>query len=162
MLTNTIASGSTRATIGHGGVTVREIVVDDENRARKEQLRLIKLRERLKFRVYSAVRDVGLRTELFRTHAELHEPDISVNVYPRYVDLNICLTEGQLFLLSAAGRGSELTQFAEELRTGIARAAPILHLKFAMDPAQHGGSEPVMLTDVPCGFRAVLLRLEPE
>jgi len=162
MLSNSTVFSPTRATIGGGEVAIREIIVDEENRAKKEQLRVIKLRDRVKCRVYSAVRDVGLRTELFRTHAELHEPDISVNVYPRYVDLNICLTEGQLYLLSAAGRSRELTHFAEELRTGIARVAPNLHLEFTADPAQYGGSEPVMLTDVPYGFRAVLLRSEPE
>ena len=136
--------------------------MDPEERARREQERVIKGRERLKFRVYSAVRDVVLGTELFRSHFELHEPDIFVNVYAQFVDVNISLNEGQLHLLPAKGRSRDLTRFAEELRTGMERIAIDLHLVFTTDPSRFGGSEPVMLVDVPCGYRAVLLRSQLE
>jgi hypothetical protein len=136
--------------------------VDPEERARREQERVIKDRERVKFRVYSAVRDVVLGTELFRSHFELHEPDISVNVYAQFVDVNTSLNEGQLHLLPASGRSRALNRFAEELRIGIERIAANLHLEFTTDPARFGGSERVMLVEVPCGYRAVLLRSERE
>jgi hypothetical protein len=136
--------------------------VDPEDRARREQERVIKARERQKFRVYAAVRDLVLSTELFRSHFELHEPDIVVNVYARFVDAHISLNEGQLHLLPARGRARELNHFAEELRTGIARIALDLHLEFTTEPARFGGSEPVMLVDVPIGYRAVLLRSQRE
>jgi len=136
--------------------------MDLEERARREQERVIKDRERLKFRVYAAVRDVTLATELFRSNFQLHEPDIVVNVYAQFVDVNTSLNEGQLHLLPAHGRSRDLTRFAEELRTGIARIAPDLHLELTTDPARFGSSEPVMLVDVPCGYRAVLLRPERE
>ena len=132
--------------------------MDPEERARREQERVIKSRERLRFRVYAAVRDVALGTELFRSHFELHEPEILVNVYVRFVDVNISLNEGQLHLLPAKGRSRDLNRFAEELRAGFGRIAADLHLEFTTDPSRFGGSEPVMLTDVPCGYRAVLLR----
>jgi len=132
--------------------------VDLEERARREQERVIRGRERLKFRVYAAVRDVVLGTELFRSHFELHEPDIFVNVYAQYVDVHTSLNEGQMHLLPVNGRSRDLNRFAEELRTGIGRVATELHLEFTTDPARFGGSEPVMLVDVPCGYRAVLLR----
>ena len=136
--------------------------MDLEERARREQERVIRDRERLKFRVYSAVRDVTLGTELFRSNFQLHEPDIVVNVYASFVDVNVSLNEGQLHLLPVHGRSRDLNRFAEELRTGIARIAPSLHLEFTTDSARFGGSEPVTLVDVPCGYRAVLLRPERE
>lgn len=132
--------------------------MDPEEQARREQERVIKGRERLKFRVYSAVRDVVLGSELFRAHFELHEPDIFVNVYAQFVDVHTSLNEGQLRLLPARGRSRDLHRFAGELRTGIERIAAGLQLEFTADPARFGGSEPVMLVDVPCGYRAVLLR----
>jgi hypothetical protein len=136
--------------------------VDPEQRARREQERVIRERERLKFRVYAAVREAVLATELFRTHFELHEPDITVNVYARFVDVNASLNEGQLRLLPAAGRARELNRFAAELRSGLERVAGALHLEFATDVARYGGSEPVILVDVPCGYRAVLVRPPTE
>lgn len=136
--------------------------MDPVERARREQERVIKARERLKFRVYAAVREVALGTELFRAHFQLHEPEIVVNVYARFVDVNTSLNEAQLRLLPIPSRSRELSRFAEELRAGIENAATELHLEFTRDPAQFGGSEPVMLVDVPCGYRAVLLRPEPE
>jgi hypothetical protein len=136
--------------------------VDPEERARREQERVIRVRERLKFRVYAAVRDVVLGTELFRSHFELHEPDIVVNVYPQFVDVHTSLNEGQLHLLPAKGRSRELNRFAEELRIGMEKIAANLHVEFTTDPARFGGSEPVMLVDVPSGYRAVLLRSERD
>jgi hypothetical protein len=136
--------------------------VDSEERARREQERVIRGRERLRFRVYTAVRDVVLGTELFRSHFELHEPEIFVNVYAQFVDVNTSLNEAQLHLLPARGRTRDLNRFAEELRTGLERIATTLHLEFTGDPARFGGSGPVMLVDVPCGYRAVLLRSERE
>ena len=136
--------------------------VDPEERARREQERVIKGRERLKFRVFAAVRDVALGTQLFRSNFQLHEPDIFVNVYPRYVDVNTTLNEGQLRLLPTDGRPGELNRFAVELKAGLERIAASLHLELTVDPARYGGSEPVILVDAPCGYRAVLLRSEPE
>lgn len=136
--------------------------MDPEERARREQERIIKSRERLKFRVYAGLRDVVLGTELFRLHFELHEPDIVVNVYAQFVDVNASLNEGQLHLLPAQGRSRDLNRFAEELRAGSERVAVSLQLQLTTDPARFGGSGPVMLTDVPCGYRAVLLRSPPE
>ncbi|MFZ0699036.1 MAG: hypothetical protein WAN74_02420 [Thermoplasmata archaeon] len=136
--------------------------MDPEEQARREQERVIKGRERLKFRVYSAVRDVVLGSELFRSHFELHEPEIIVNVYARFVDVNTSLNEAQLHLLPARGRSRDLNRFAEELRAGLAGIASKLQLEFTTDPARYGGSEPVMLVGVPCGYRAVLLRSQPE
>jgi hypothetical protein len=136
--------------------------VDPEEKAGRARERAITARERLRFRVYSAVRDVGLRTELFRTHPELHEPEISVNVYAQLVDVNASLTEGQIRLLREKVRPRDLNRFAEELRDGIRKAAESLQLEFTLDPARFGGSQPVVLVDVPSGYRAVLLRREPE
>jgi hypothetical protein len=132
--------------------------VDVEDRARKEQERIIRDRERLKFRVYAAARGVVLDTELFRSNFQLHEPEIVINVYPQHVDLNASLNEGQLRLLPARGRARDLRRFAEELRIGLEKLAAPLQLELTADPARWGGSAPVMLGDVPCGYRAVLLR----
>jgi hypothetical protein len=132
--------------------------VDLEERARREQERVLMNRERLKFRVYAAARGVVLGTELFRSNFQLHEPEILINVYPQYVDLNASLNAGQLHLLPAKGRSRDLRRFAEELRTGLEKLAAELQLELSFDPARWGGSEPVMLGDVPCGYRAVLLR----
>jgi len=132
--------------------------MDPEERARREQERVIKDRERLKFRVYTTVRDIALGTELFRSHFELHEPDIVVNVYAAFVDVNLSLNEAQLHLLPAKGRTRDLVRFAEEIRAGLERMALQLQLQLATDPMRYGGSGPVMLVDVPCGFRGVLLR----
>ena len=136
--------------------------MDAEERARKEQERVIKNRERLKFRVYTAVRDITLGTELFQSHFELHEPDVAVNVYAQFVDVNVSLNEAQLHLLPAKGRAGDLNRFVEEIRTGLEKMVPPLQLEFTTDRARWGGSEPVVLVDVPCGYRAVLLRLLPE
>jgi hypothetical protein len=136
--------------------------VDLEEQARREQERVIKARERLRFRVYTAVRDVMLGSELFRSHFELHEPDIVVNVYAQVVDVNASLNEAQLHLLPARGRSRELNRFAEELGAGLARMAPKLQLELTTDPLRFGGSGPVMLAGVPCGFRAVLIRAPQE
>lgn len=122
----------------------------------------MKARERLRFRVYAAVRNAVLATELFRSHSELYEPEIVVNVYAQFIDVNASLNEGQVRLLPVRGRSRELIRFAEELRTGFERIAANLHLEFTTDPARFGGSQPVMLVDVPSGYHAVLLRREGE
>jgi hypothetical protein len=137
-------------------------MADTEERARREHERIMKARERLKFRVYAAVRGVVLGTELFRSHSELYEPEIIVNVYAQFVDANASLNEGQVRLLPVRGRTGYLNRFAEEMRNGIEKIAPSLHLELTTDPARFGGSQPVMLVDVPCGYRAVLIRREPE
>jgi hypothetical protein len=136
--------------------------VGAEERARREQEKIIQGRERLKFRVYAAARVVVLGTELFRSNFQLHEPDIAVNVYAQYVDVNASLNEGQLRLLPAKARSRDLHRFAVELRTGLEKMAAQLQLEWTTDPARWGGSEPVTLGDVPCGYRAVLLRSERE
>jgi len=134
--------------------------VDSEEQARREHERAIKAREREKFQVFAAVRGVVFSTELFRTHPEFYEPDIFVNVYPQFVDVNTSLNEGQVRLLPVVGRSRDLNRFADQLRVGIEKATPSLHLDFTADPARFGGSQPVMLLDVPIGYRAVLLRRE--
>ncbi len=136
--------------------------MDPEERSGRDRERAITARERLRFRVYSAVRDVVLRTDLFRTHPELHEPEISVNVYPQLVDVNASLTEGQVRLLRDKVRPRDMNRFAEEIQDGIEKAAGSLQLELTLDPARFGGSQPVVLVGVPNGFRAVLLRREPE
>ncbi|HTT72783.1 MAG TPA: hypothetical protein VMG99_01345 [Thermoplasmata archaeon] len=136
--------------------------MEAEERGRREQDRILRDRERLKFRVYSATRDLVLGTELFRSNFQLHEPEIAVNVYSGYVDVNASLSEVQLRLLPPKGRSRHLAHFAEELRAGLERLAVRLHLELTVDPARWGGSEPVTLGDGPCGYRAVLLRSGPE
>ena len=136
--------------------------MDPEERARREQDRVIRSRERLKFRVFSAVRDLVLGSDLFRTHFQLHEPDIVVNVYSQYVDVVTCLNESQLHILPVRNRSRELSRFGEQLRVGMERIATGLELKFSSDAAQFGGSEPVMLVDVPIGYRAVFPRSGSE
>ncbi len=132
--------------------------MDPEERARREQDRVIRSRERLKFRVFSAVRDLVLATDLFRSHFQLHEPDIIVNVYRQYVDVVTALNEAQLHVLPVRNRSRELYRFAEQLRTGMERIATGLDLTLNDEPSRFGGSEPVMLVDVPSGYRAVLVR----
>ncbi len=136
--------------------------MDPEERARREQETVIKARERLKFRVFAAVRAVALGTKLFRSNFQLHEPDIVVNVYPQYVDVNTTLNEGQLRLLPTSGRSRDLNGFAVELQAGIGRVASDLELELTTDPARYGGSAPVRLVEAACGYRAVLLRTDPE
>lgn len=136
--------------------------MDPAEQARREHERVLRGRERLRFRVAAGVRDVVLGTELFRFHPQLFEPDIFVNVYAQWVDVHTSLNEGQLRLLPAGTRARLLSRFAEELRSGIERVAGELHLEFTADPARFGGSQPVMLVDVPSGFRAVLLRPATE
>jgi hypothetical protein len=136
--------------------------VDPEERARREQDRVIRSRERLKFRVYSTVRDLVLGTDLFRSHFQLHEPDIIVNVYRHYVDVVTSLNEAQFHVLPVRTRSRELNRFAEQLRVGMEKIATDLDLTFTSDVARFGGSEPVMLVDVPSGYRAVLLRSGAE
>lgn len=130
--------------------------------AQRERERLVKARERLKFQAYAAVRDVALRTELFRSHPQLHEPEISVNVYPQFVDVYASLTEGQLRLLRVGGVRQDLDRFAAELKKGIEGAVGSLRLTLTEDPAQLGGSLPVKLLGGAIGYRAVLVRNEPE
>lgn len=122
----------------------------------------MKLREKLRFRVYNAVRDVMLGSDLFRSNFQLHEPEISVNAYAPFIDVNASLNEAQVQLLPVEGRAEDLNRFAEQLRHGISRIAHDLHLELDSDPARSGGSGPVMLVDVPIGYRAVLRRLEHE
>ena len=136
--------------------------MDPVEQARREQERAMKVRERLRFRVYTAVRDVMLETELFRSNFQLHEPDIFVSAYASFIDVNASLNEAQLHLLPVNSRSRDLHRFVEELRHGIERTATNLHLEFTTDPARFGGSGPVILVDVPIGYRAVLLRSEPE
>ena len=149
---------SARAPLARDHPSITGRTVDVEEKARREQERLIRERERLRFRVYAAARGVVLGTELFRSNFQLHEPEIVVCVYPRYVDVNASLTEGQLRLLPATGRSRDLRRFAEELRVGLEKAAVQLELQLTSDPSRWGGSEPVALGDAPCGYRAVLLR----
>jgi hypothetical protein len=130
--------------------------------ARREQERVMKARERLRFRVYSAVRDVMLGSELFRSNFQLHEPDFVVSAYPAFLDVNASLNEGQLQLVPVENRPRDLNRFAEELRRGIEKVASNLGLELTTDPTQYGGSGPVMLVDVPIGYRAVLLRRGSE
>ncbi len=122
----------------------------------------MKARERLRFRVFTAVRDVMLGTDLFRSNFQLHEPDIVVSAYAPFLDVNASLNEAQLQLLPVDSRSHGLKQFADQLRRGVQKIATDLHLEFTSDPARFGGSGPVMLVDVPIGYRAVLLRLESE
>jgi hypothetical protein len=122
----------------------------------------MKSRERLRFRVYSAVREVMLGTELFRSNFQLHEPDFVVSAYAAFIDVNASLNEGQLQLIPVNNRSRELNRFAEELRQGIEKIASNLGLEFTTDPTRFGGSGPVMLLDVPIGYRAVLLRSASE
>ena len=122
----------------------------------------MKARERLRFRVFTAVREVMLGTQLFRSNFQLHEPEIVVNAYASHFDVNASLNEAQLQLLPVDTRFRDLHQFAEQLHRGIHKVAAEHHLEFTTDPVRFGGSGPVMLVDVPIGYRAVLLRLELE
>lgn len=131
-------------------------------RAQRKDEANLRTRERLRFRVYAAVRDVVLGTELFRSNFQLHEPEVSVNVYTRFVDVNISLNEAQLHLIPADVRLRDLDRFAKELRNGLERIAPELQLEFTTDPNRWGGSEPVWLSDLPIGYRGVLVRTTPE
>lgn len=130
--------------------------------ARRDDERVLRIREQLRFRVYAAVRDVALGTELFRSNFQLHEPEISINVYSHHVDVNASLSEAQLRLVPVTGRPRALSQFATELRDGIEKVATTLQLEFTVDRAKFGGSEPVAVGEVPVGFRAVLLRSNPD
>lgn len=137
-------------------------MADPEEQARREHERVMRARERFKYRVYAAARGVALGTELFRSHSELYEPEIVVNVYSHVIDVTASLTEGQVRLLPVHGRAQELRRFAEELRAGFEKVAPSLNLEFTADPARFGGSQPVLLVDAPIGYRAVLARKGPE
>jgi len=136
--------------------------VQTAEKARREHERVLRARERLRFRVYAAVRGVVLGTELFRTHPSLFEPDVVINVYPHLVDVQTSLNEGQLRLIAANRRSVELNRFAGELKAGLERVAAELDLEFTSTAAHFGGSQPVMLVDVPTGYRAVLLRRGQE
>jgi hypothetical protein len=136
--------------------------MDPAQSARREQERVMKIRERLRFRVYSGVRDVMLGSQLFRSNFQLHEPDFVVSAYAAFLDVNASLNEGQLQLIPVENRPRDLNRFAEDLRRGIEKVAHDLGLELSTDPAQYGGSGPVMLVDVPIGYRAVLLRRESE
>lgn len=122
----------------------------------------MKARERLRFRVYSAVRDVMLGSELFRSNFQLHEPDFVVSAYPTFLDVNASLNEAQLQLIPVENRPRDLNRFSVELHRGIEKVAGALGLELTTDPTLYGGSGPVMLIDVPIGYRAVLLRRESE
>jgi hypothetical protein len=128
--------------------------------ARRQDERDLRAREQLKFRIYSAARDVVLATRLFRSNFQLHEPEITVNIYARFVDLNVCLNEAQLRLIPVESRPRDLELFAQELKSGVEKLAAGLQLDFTVDPAKFGGSETIMLGSTPIGFRAVLLRSE--
>jgi hypothetical protein len=136
--------------------------MDSAQSARREQERVMKARERLRFRVYSAVRDVMLGSDLFRSNFQLHEPDFVVSAYPAFLDVNASLNEGQLQLIPVENRPRILSQFAEELYRGIEKVARNLGLELTLDPSQYGGSGPILLVGVPIGYRAVLLRRESE
>jgi hypothetical protein len=136
--------------------------MDPAQSARREQERVMKARERLRFRVYSAVRDVMLGSDLFRSNFQLHEPDLVVSAYAAFLDVNASLNEGQLQLIPVENRPRILSQFAEELHRGIERVARNLGLELALDSSQFGGSGPILLVNVPIGYRAVLLRRESE
>ena len=118
----------------------------------------MKARERLRFRVYSAVRDVMLGSELFRSNFQLHEPDFVVSAYAGFIDVNASLNQAQLQLIQGETRSQDLHRLAADLRRGIEKAARALDLEFTTDPSHFGGSAPIMLVDVPIGYRAVLLR----
>lgn len=122
----------------------------------------MKGRERLRFHVYSAVRGAVLDTALFRSHSELNEPEIVVNVYAEFVDAVASLTEGQVRLLPVRGRAHELHRFGEELRRGLGRIAPGLRLEPTTESSLLGRSQPVLLVDVPIEYRAIFRRLELE
>jgi hypothetical protein len=136
--------------------------MESPEQARKDQERAMKNRERVRFRVYNAVRDVMLGTALFRTNFQLHEPDITVNAYSQFIDVNASLNEAQLRLIPTDNRSRHLHQFAGELQDGITRIAARLNLELTTDPARFGGSGPVMLVNVPIGYRAVLLLHDRE
>ncbi|HYA58698.1 MAG TPA: hypothetical protein VEH57_09630 [Thermoplasmata archaeon] len=122
----------------------------------------MRAREKLKFRVYAAVRGLVLSTELFRSRPDFFEPDVFIYVYPQFVDVNTSLNEGQVHLLPAEGRSAALHRFAGELRNGFARIAGEVGLEFTPDSPRFGGSHPVLLLDVPIGYHAVLVRREGD
>ena len=124
--------------------------------------RVLAARERLRFRVFSAARDVALGTRLFRLNFQLHEPEISVNVYSRHVDVNVCLNEAQLRLLPKTERSRELEHFTRELQSGIERLAASVQLVFTLEKPQFGGSEAIMAGENAIGYHAVLLRPNPD
>lgn len=124
----------------------------------RELERVLRTRDRVRFRVYAAVRDAMLRSELFRSVPQLHEPEVVVNVTGAWVDVTAALNEGQFHLLLANERTPDLPRFAEELRRGIENAAREIGLDLSTDPARFGGSQPVMLGPLPIGYRAALLR----
>lgn len=136
--------------------------METAERARREHERVLRVRDRLRFKVYAAVRGVVLGTELFRSHPSLFEPEVAINVYPHLIDVYTSLTEGQLRLVPAARRASELKRFGEELEAGLQRIAADLDLGFTTSAGDLGGSQPVVLVDVPTGYRAVLLRRDRE
>ena len=128
---------------------------------RRDEERVLKAREQLRFRLYAAVREVALGTELFRANFQLHEPEISISVYAHHVDVNASLSESQLRLVPIDGRPRVLNRFAEQLRNGMERAATTLELKLSEQPGRFGASEPVLVGEVPVGYHAVLLRSSP-
>ncbi len=128
---------------------------------RRDEERVLKAREQLRFRLYAAIRDVALGTELFRANFQLHEPEISISVYSHHVDVNASLSESQLRLVATDGRPRVLTRFAEQLRSGMERAAITLQLELSEQPGRFGVSEPILVGEVPVGYHAVLLRPSP-
>jgi len=128
----------------------------------KDHDRTMRTRERLKFRVYAAVRELVMNSDLYRSRPDFFEPDIVINVYPDCVDVSTALNEGQVHLLPAEGRAVALVRFLEELRNGMQRVALSLGLELSPEGSHHGGTRPVMLLDVPIGYRAILLRKDRE
>ena len=122
----------------------------------------MKLRERLRFRLYAAVRDLALGTELFRVHYSLHEPEVLVSVYAQFAEVSTTLTENQLRLLPGEGRARELPRFAAELEAGFTRIAGDLGLELLPNPNALELSGRVQLAGVPIGYRAIFGRLGAE
>lgn len=128
----------------------------------KEEERVLRAREKLRFRLFAAVREMMLATELFRTHYELHEPEVVVSVFADDVDIVAVLNESQIRLLKGRVGLGELTRFAADVRRGLARCATEAGLEARSD--RHGREEPalVALVDAPIGCHAVLGRHERD
>jgi hypothetical protein len=144
-----------------GWMIGRGETMDAQERARMKHDRLMKARQRLQNRVLTSVRNIVLGTALFRSHPELHDPDVSVTVYAQFVLVTTSLNGGQLEILPVDGRARDLNEFAEQLREGLETLAADLHLPMVQDPGSPlGRSGPIMVLDTPSGYQAVLLRQE--
>jgi len=124
----------------------------------REVERVLRERERLRFRVYAATREAVLATELFRSHAQLHEPEIATNVYPGAVEVVTTLSEGQLRLLRADADASAFSRFVEDVRSRLESRGDALGLRSVAEAPGFGRSEAVRAAGVPCGYRALFLR----